>query len=311
MKQNQTVLPYLSGLAYATIFGCSFLVTKNVLAFVDPFHFLGLRFLFAVSLMSLLILLKIVKVNYRNKNIKSVVILGLFQPLLYFTCETLGVQRVSSSQVGMMIALIPIFVAIFSVIFLKEYLTKLQMVCIALSVSGVLFIVSMQGNGGGTTNYLGYVFLFGAVLSAATFNVSSRKLSKQFSPLELTYIMMWVGTVSFNILGYIQYRQLGKYSSYFAPLFNVDVIPAFIYLAFLSSIVAFALVNFTLSQLPAARASLFANLVTVISIIAGVVFRNESFMWYHFVGCCMILGGVWGVNHFTKKVIKKDQQVVA
>ncbi|HAA80455.1 MAG TPA: EamA family transporter, partial [Thermoanaerobacter sp.] len=68
----------------------------------------------------------------------------------------------------------------------------------------------------------------------------------------------------------------------------------------LSSVVAYFLNNYALSKLPASQASVFANLTTVISIIAGITIRHETFYWYHVIGAIMILIGVWGTNYFGK-----------
>lgn len=73
---------------------------------------------------------------------------------------------------------------------------------------------------------------------------------------------------------------------------------ALVYLAVGASVGGFLLVNYSLSHLPASQSAVFANLVTVVSIIAGVVFRREPFLWYQAVGAVAILLGVWGTNYF-------------
>jgi drug/metabolite transporter (DMT)-like permease len=301
--------PYISGITYATIFGFSFMVTKNALDHIQPFHFLGLRFLLAALLMTLLIVLKIVKVNYKGKNIKPLLLLSLLQPISYFIGEIYGVKHISSSQAGMMIALIPIVVVVFSILFLKEYINIKQAICIVLSVAGVLLMGIMQTDTSGVeSNAIGFFFILFAVIAGAGFSVTSRKLSLNYNPFELTYVMMLVGAVIFNVLGVIQFTSVNNLSEYFNPIRDLNVTKALLYLSLLSSIVAFGLMNFTLSKIPAARASLFANLTTVISVVAGVVFRDEPFFWYHFLSGIMILTGVIGVNRFAHKTIVEVQK---
>jgi drug/metabolite transporter (DMT)-like permease len=70
-------------------------------------------------------------------------------------------------------------------------------------------------------------------------------------------------------------------------------------LGVLSSVGAFLLANYTLSKLPAAQTSVFANLVTVVSVIAGVFFRGESFGYFQLLGAIMIILGVFGTNYFS------------
>jgi drug/metabolite transporter (DMT)-like permease len=58
-----------------------------------------------------------------------------------------------------------------------------------------------------------------------------------------------------------------------------------------------------LSKLEAAQVAVFGNLVTVISIFAGIIILNEQFKWFHVVGSVLILAGVWGTNRYKAKVV--------
>lgn len=47
--------------------------------------------------------------------------------------------------------------------------------------------------------------------------------------------------------------------------------------------------------------SVFSNLATLITMIAGVIFLNEKLQYYHMLGAILILTGVIGVNYFGNK----------
>ncbi|AKL96269.1 permease of the drug/metabolite transporter (DMT) superfamily [Clostridium aceticum] len=301
MDQENQYLPIAAGIFVAIIFGFSFLFTKAALDLLSPFHLLGFRFAFATITLLLLQVLKIIKINLLGKGTQMLLFLALFQPLLYFICETLGVSRTSASEAGMMIALIPIVVTILAAIFLGEKPTKLQLVFICLSVVGVIFIIAMTGNIRVGENFVGMFILLGAVFSAGVFNVMSRKSSLHFKPVEITYVMMWVGVIVFNTIAVLQHINQGNLMNYFEPLKNMKVFVSIAYLGVLSSVGAFFMLNFMLAKVEASKAAVFTNLITVISIIGGVVFRNEHFYWFHGVGAFMILLGVWGTNYFEKQ----------
>ncbi|MCC5909973.1 MAG: DMT family transporter [Clostridiaceae bacterium] len=291
----------LAGVATAIIFGFSFLFTKEALDFLSPFHLLGLRFGFALLAMTVLKLLGLIKIEYAGKRLQALIFLSLFQPGLYFVFETIGVNMASASEAGMVIALIPVVVTILAAIFLDERPSKLQSVFVTLSVLGVMFIIAMTGNINVGDNFKGMLLLIGAVLSAGVFNILSRKSSLQFKPVEITYVMVWVGFITFNSIALLQHTYQGNLVNYLQPLGNMKVLISIIYLGVLSSVVAFFMVNFMLSKLEASKSAVFGNLITVISIIAGVVFRGEPFYWFHGVGGLMILVGVWGTNYFVKQ----------
>ena len=148
-------------------------------------------------------------------------------------------------------------------------------------------------------NLLGFLFLLGAVIAGAMFSILSRKLSLDFKPQEITFIMMWFGAVIFNVIGIIEYE--GNISQYFSFIFNSQFLISVIYLGVFSSVIAFFMLNYTLSKINAFKAAVFANLSTIIAILAGIIFRNEPFYWFQVIGSIMIIIGVFGTNYFDAK----------
>ncbi|MFP4660932.1 MAG: DMT family transporter [Halanaerobiales bacterium] len=304
-KYFNKYLPYIAGLTFSSIFGFSFMFTKEGLQLMKPFHLLGFRFGIAALALSILLILKVIKVDFKNKKMGLLALLAIVQPGLYFVFETLGIEMTTSSEAGMMIALIPVFVTILAAVFLKEKPSLIQLPFIILSVAGVIFIVLMRDSSGQTGKLLGIIYLLGAVIMAGIYNILSRKLSLSFKPLEITFIMMWSGAVFFNIMGFIKHS--GGVLSYFSPITDIHVLGSVIYLGLLSSVVAFFMMNFTLSRIEAAQSAVFANLTTIVSILAGVFIRGESFYWYQIVGGILIVIGVWGTNYYGKLKHKVEE----
>ncbi len=275
--------------------------TKIGLEVMTPMELISFRFLLAALVMTLLKVFKIIKVDFKGKNIKMILLTSLCEPVLYFIFEVLGVSMTSTSEAGLMISLIPVFVAIFSMIFLHEKLRPSQIAFIVLSVSGVVFINMMKDKLSLSGSILGIVFLFIAIIASSFYNIGSKKSSESFTPVEITFVMMWVGAISFNGILTVTNIIKGTMESYFAPLSNSQAIIPLLYLGILSSIVAFFMVNYTISKIPVSESAVFANLCTIVSIFAGVVILKESFHWYDLVGAVMILVGVWGTVYFGEK----------
>lgn len=300
-------LPIIAALIYSFIFGFSFMFTKIGLGVMAPMELIAFRFLLAALTMTLLRALKIIKVDIKGKNIKMLLLTAFCEPVLYFIFEVTGVSMTSTSEAGLMISLIPVFVAIFSVIFLNERLKPVQIGFIILSVSGVIFINMMKDKLSISGSFLGIIFLFIAVIASSFYNIGSKKASINFTPVEITFVMMWVGAISFNSILILTNIIKGTMMSYFAPLSSSQAIFPLLYLGLLSSIVAFFMVNYTISKIPVSESAVFANLCTIVSIFAGVVILKESFLWHDLVGAIMILVGVWGTVYFGEKDNEKDK----
>jgi drug/metabolite transporter (DMT)-like permease len=307
MSKYHRYLPYFAGIIVSVIFGFSFMFTKNALDNITPFHLLAFRFATAALMLTVLMAAGLIKVDFRGKALGELLILSVIQPVFYFICETTGVSLTSSSEAGMMIALIPVVVAVLSAIFLKEIPTKIQSLFIVTSVAGVFFIIFMN-SGSIKANNFGMIALMGAVISAGIYNILSRKLSLKFTPVEITFVMMWFGAITFNLISLGQHIYNGTVNQYMMPLFNGNVLMALAYLGILSSVAAFFMMNFMLSRIPASQSAVFSNLTTVVSIIAGVAIRGENFYWYQLVGAVLILLGVWGTNYFGLKEKTKELQ---
>ena len=145
---------------------------------------------------------------------------------------------------------------------------------------------------------IGILFLMLAVISASAYAVLTRKLTQTYRAIDITFVMMVIGAVVFNIIGVLESKIKG--TAYFEPLTHTPFIIACVFLGLLSSILAFFLMNYTGSKVSASQNVLFANLVTVIAIFAGAVFLHETIYLYQIIGSVLIILGVWGANYFAK-----------
>jgi drug/metabolite transporter (DMT)-like permease len=300
-----TKIVHLAGVIYATIFGFTFMFSKVALEHVRPIGLIAYRFLIAFICLEILRQFKVFKISINKSNFLPLFWVALFQPVLYFLFETFGILKTTSGEAGMMIALIPIFVTVLSSVIMKEKPRLIQLLFIILSVSGVLFIQIMKSSSGLTLELIGLLLLLGAVVSAALFNIASRSASKKVKPHELTYFMMLFGSVVFNIMYITQLAIEDSITRYVTNLYHIELLIPILYLGIIASIGGFFLVNFALSRVPAHVSSIYANLSTIVAIIAGAVILNEKLYYYHFIGGLMIVTGVYGTVRFNRLLDKK------
>ncbi len=287
--------PYLAGVCFSFIFGFSFLVSNIGLKYVNPIDLIAFRFLVAYVFVVILRLLKVIKIDFKNKNLTIVYLTGLSQPVLYFIFEVYGIKLLPSSEAGMMIALIPVVASLISVFYLGEKMSYKKLLFIALSFFGVFYINYMKRVSGLELSIIGILCMIGAVLSAALYNNFSKKAQDSFSPIEITYKMMEMGAIAFNILAITLHLFQGDIMGYFEMFSESRMYLPVIYLGVISSILAFFLVNYSLSKLRVSASAVFANLVTIVSIAAGVLILKENFTVHSFIGSILIIIGVYGV----------------
>ncbi|MEA4816613.1 MAG: DMT family transporter [Lachnospiraceae bacterium] len=289
----------LAALLSNIIFGLSFLFSRLAFDVALPSVLLAMRFLVAFIILNIMIIVRHLEFSPKGKPIAILLAVGLTQPIIYFICESYGIMLTSSSFAGIIISLIPISTMFLGVIFLKEQATTFQVFCAIISVVGVA--LTTFGSKMGSVSFPGILFLLGAVLSAAAFNVLSRKAAVYFHPLEKTYVMLALGTIIFTAMAIFQCRN-DFINMVIIPLKNTKFWVSVFYLSVISSVLAFMLLNYSFIAVSAGRVAIFANITTVISIMAGVFILKESFTIYQGIGSAIIIGGVYGVNHPPKPI---------
>lgn len=302
---------HLSGILFAVIFGFTFMFSKTVMEYIKPMGLLAYRFLVAYLAFEILRIFGVVKIRFSRKYIIPVLLVTIMQPILYFIFEAYGLMHTSSGEAGMMIALIPIFVTILSAIILKEKPKMIQVIFILFSFLGVIIIQAFKSSDDIHSEFIGFVLLFFAVLTAALFNIASRYASKTVSPYELTYFMMMSGAIAFNSIYLVQLGIAGQLENYFTNMLHTEIILPILYLGIVASIGGFFLVNFTLKHIPAHVSSIYSNIATVIAVCAGAIFLHEKIELNQIIGGLMIIIGVYGVAATNyrrrKRIIRPDQ----
>ena len=306
-EKKKRTLSLVFALLAAVIFGMSFMFSKLALEVAKPTVLLAFRFITAFVAMSLVIGVNalvgkrrgrpVFAFSLKGKPIGSLVLLGLIQPVLYFFCENYGILYTSSAVAGTIIAVVPIACILMDVLVLHEKVTRRQVVCAVLCIIGVAFIYM-----GGETriSVLGLVFLLMTVGCDAVYYTLSHKAAERFTPFEVTYVMFTVGMVFFIPSALIQ--GAGHMAETFLPAMQSGSFwGAVIYLGLGSSVVAYFLLNFANAHLTVSETSLFSNVTTVVSVLAGVVLLREPFGIWQIIGVVVILVCVYAANTTPKK----------
>lgn len=302
MTNKKQIYGMSAALLANTIFGFSFIFSKTALTVAHPLIILAVRFTVAFITLNILLLTGKFKISLKGKPILKLVAMAFAQPLLYFIFELYGLSLVSSALSGVIIALVPIGVMLLATAFLGEKPTGMQLICTIISLMGISAI-SIISNDGTKTRFLGIILLAAAVVCASVFNILSRSESETFTPFERTYMMFLVGSIGFNIIALFVLK--GEFiSSVIYSLSHIKFIVSILYLAVISSVMAFLLYNYSTTQISAVRSSSFSSIITVVTVLAGVLILKEKLSLVEYLLCALIILGVWGVNRFTNKEIE-------
>ena len=301
------ILSLLAALTSAVIFGMSFMFSKLALEVAQPTVLLAFRFAVAVAAMTLVIAVnalvgrlrgrKLFAFSLRGKPVYKLILLGIVQPVAYFIFENYGILYTSSAVAGTIIAVVPVCCILMDVLVLHEWVTLKQVLCSVGAIGGVALI---SVGGAVMVSALGMLFLLLTMLSDTLYYGISHDATKRFTPFEMTYVMFSVGMAVFIPVALLQAGGLDS-PMITAPLQSGGFWLAVLYLGLLSSVLAYGLLNFANSHLSVSETSLFSNVTTVVSVLAGVVLLKEPFSIWQMLGVAVILSCVFAANVSGKK----------
>ncbi|MCL2653303.1 MAG: DMT family transporter [Propionibacteriaceae bacterium] len=301
---NQTTIGILAVIATEVLYGCSFVFTKDVTTTIDPFTLLGWRFTTALAALLILMAFRVIKVRITRSTVKPLLLLAIFQPLLYYVCETYGVKRTTASESGLIMAAIPVAIIVTAALLLRHRPLRQQAIGIGVTLVGVIGTVVAAGM---TANFdlLGYVLLFAAAGSYALYAVFADRHSQAASDIEKTFVMVTAGALAFGTVTVAQHAASHTLSTLATlPFTHPSFAIAVAYLALGSTIGAFFLQNVALSRIGSTRYSTFIGLATLTTLATGAIFLHERLSIGQLVAGLVILAGVYIANRRTDAVAR-------
>ncbi|WP_203633054.1 DMT family transporter [Lacticaseibacillus suibinensis] len=302
-KKSGLFLGSLAALGCETLYGLSYIFTKQATDSASPLALLGWRFLVALIVMSALILMGIVHVDLTGKKFRPLLLVAIFDPVLYFIGETFGISHTTASESGVFLACIPVAALLASTLILRKYPTRQQVLGILLTLVGVVITVFAAGVST-SLSLIGYLFLLMAVATYALYSVFVEKAAA-YTGIEITYIMLAAGAAVFGLMAISEAVIGGDVQALLSlPIRNRDFTIAILYQGIGSSVLALFLSNYAIAQIGVNKTASFIGVSTVVSIVAGVLLLGEAFSQAQLIGAVVIIGGVYTANSTFHRKLK-------
>lgn len=307
MDKKDLTKAYGAAVFFSVLVGFSFLWIKLCIPYADSLHILVHRFNFAMLTLALLMLIKVVKVNLKGKPKKNLILTaGFYVGFMFF--QVVGLYFATSIEGSIIFATVPILVQIIAAVFLGEKSTRLQNIFVVISVIALIVMVIL-GSSEISFSPAGIVLIMISSICMALSNVYMRYVRNQYRPIEISTAIIVMGTVVFNLMFILKGLILGNEIGYLEPLSHSRFLIGVIYLGVGCILLSAQTMSYLQSKLQAAKASVFGNVSTAISIVAGALLLGETLRVYHIICTALIIGGVVGLNFFGNKGVKNEVSV--
>ena len=268
------------------LWGGSFAVSKVAVGALGPWSVMWARL--AVSLVCIIPFARLIRPRpgaYKKGDWKLLSALVICQPCIYYLLETNALRFTTSSQAGVICALIPLFTCVAARIVFKDRISKTAWAGLVLSICGVAWLtLAGEPDRNASSPWLGNTLEFCATFLAMAYMLLVQKLSPRYSSWTLTGLQVLAGWIFFLpgapkvIAGVAHWSWLLAFSVFFLGAG-----------AFLG---AFLLYNWGVSRISAAKASPFVNLVPVVAVVLGWVMLDETLTPAQMAAAALVIGGV-------------------
>lgn len=285
-EKRAALLPILALSAASILWASAFIAFKLAFLAYDPMFVLFGRMLIA-CLCVLPIAARFRNQVYRRGDWKPILLMALFEPCFYFLFETAAIKNTEASQAGMIVAMLPLMVAVGAHFILKETITRRTMAGFALAVLGAALLSMLSSATELAPNPAWGNFLeFLAMCCATGYTILLKRLSARYSPLFLTAIQALIGCVFFLPLMFLPGQRLPT---------EFVAVPAFsiLYLGAAITLGAYGLYSYGVSKVPASQASAFVNLIPVATIVMARFILDETFSPAQYAASALVLAGVF------------------
>lgn len=287
------MIVYVKLLMTAVFWGGTFIAARVASQNVGPFSGSFLRFVIA-SLFLVFITRRLEGGLPRLKRdqIIPVILLGMTGVFAYNVFFFLGLQTVTAGRASVIIAMNPIFIALFASLLFRERLSGINVVGILLCVAGAVIVISegsplalLRGDLG-----RGELYILGCVASWVLYSLIGKHTMQEISPIAAVTYSCLIGGALLFIPAWME----GLFADV-AGFRTVDWL-GIAYLGFFGSVLGFTWYYQGIQAIGASRAAVFINFVPVSAVIIAFLLLRESLDISLIAGGAMVIGGAWMTN---------------
>ena len=286
MLSNKRRLGILALIITNIIWGFASPIFKLALQNIPPFTLAYLRFLGAALI---LLPFSFKKLEVKKEDLGNLFLLSLFGITINITFFFFGLARAPSINAPIIASAGPVFVYLFSIIFLHEAPRRRVVTGLILSLLGVLTIVGQPIiENGFNLSVLGNVFFVVATIGAVGHIIFSKKILSKYSAITITFWSFVIGACTF--LPFFIYELLTA-----DPFSAIDYRgwTGLVFGILFSSTAAYLLFAWGVKQLQAQEVGIFTYIDPLAAILLAIPLLGETITLIFIIGSTLVFLGIF------------------
>ena len=275
--------------ALVLIWAANFSVVKASLEDFHPLAFNTTRFLLASVLLVVIVWAMGGSLRFARRDWWSLIWLGVLGNTAYQVMFIFGIDWTLAGNAALMLATVPIFATLLSVVLGHERVGAGVWVGAALSFVGIGLVVwggaKTVSFGAGTVR--GDLTMLAAAVAWSVYTVGSSPLLRKYGTLPVTAMTMWIGAAG---LAAVSVPALTTQAW-------ADVRPwswiGLLYSGIMAIAVAYLLWYYSVRHLGSSRTAVYSNTIPLVALLIAWVTLGETPGWLQILGAAAILGGIF------------------
>ncbi|GMU71903.1 MAG: DMT family transporter [Betaproteobacteria bacterium PRO3] len=286
---HRGVSPYALLALTPFLWACNWVIGRGLHHDIPPMGMTFFRWFFAVLILAPFALphlrrdWPIVRANARTMLGLGAIGIGTHNALAY-----LGLNFTTATNGLILNSFIPVMIVTFSWIFLRERLRPVQIAGVAISLGGVLAILS-QGSLATLVAFrlnAGDLFVILSMAMWSVYTIALRWRPSGLHPLSFLFTIALVGDLCMLPLW------LGEMALGHTIAWSWQALLALASVALFSSVLAYIFWNRGVEEVGAPVAGLFVHLMPVYGVLLAWLFLGETLGLHHVAGIALILAGI-------------------
>ncbi len=278
---------YILAVLSMILWGMSFVWTTIVFRYYPPIATVFIRLVISFILLYTGILIFRKAETIKRKDIPMFLASAGLNPFLYFLGESYGLKMTSSTISAVVITTIPLFTPIVAYFTLKEKLTKLNIIGIFISFSGIILMIINRDMTFNATP-MGIGLLLFAVASAVGYSVFLKKLTLRYSALTIISTQNLIGALYFLPLFLIF-----DWGAFISVKPDAKLVSSILALAVFCSTLAYVFFTIATRELGVNKTNVFSNLIPVFTGIFSYFILGELFTIQKILGMMVVVFGLY------------------
>ena len=232
---------------------------------------------------------------------------GIVEPVLYYISETYCYRALSSPTIAeALLSTGPLIAPFFAFLFLRERVTRNNIIGIVISTMGMLMLVLVGAQNFDLGNPIGILLALLSVLCAVMYTILIRKIPERYSPLSVVFYGDLVALMFFYPIWGFTEAHACLTEGWVLNADPTQAWQAIAYLAVFSSVVAFVLYCYSVRQIGVTLANAFNNARPIFTALIMLLVFNEQLPLGKWVGIALVVIGLFVCQKREKPRLKNE-----